>query len=132
MTGHPNHLSLFHGVSRLLATSPTGSEYPLVAYSLKSKPVVIKYTGILAPVMIKLKTFLSKALDTLVHGTEDSNTALPVRPVFVAGIEEYLRTIVAILQHQSQRIWFRWLYMALSQHMWVNEWERIHADKETL
>lgn len=132
MTGHPNHLSLFHGVSRLLAAPPTGIGYPLAAFSLKSKPVVIKYTGILAPVLIKLKIGLSKVLDILVHDTEGGNTALPVRPIFVAGMEEYRRTVVAILRHRSQRIWFRWLYMAFSQHMWVNEWGRIHAEKEML
>jgi len=83
-------------------------------------------------VLIKLKTSLSKVLDTLVHDTEDSNTVLPIRPVFVAGMEEYRRTVVAILRHRSQRIWFRWLYMAFSQHMWVNEWEHIHADEGML
>lgn len=82
--------------------------------------------------LIKLKTSLSKVLDALVHDTEDSNAVVPIRPVFVAGMEQYSRTVVAILRHRSQRIWFRWLYMAFSQHMWVNEWERIHADESML
>ncbi len=133
MSGHPNHFSLYHGVSHLLDASPAGIRYPLVAYSLKSKPVIIKYTGILAPVLIKLKVVSSRALDTLVNGTKGTNPIFPVRPVFVAGIKEYRRTVIAALRHQSQRVWFRWLYMAFSQYMWVNEWERIHAigDKRT-
>jgi N-acetylglucosaminylphosphatidylinositol deacetylase len=81
--------------------------------------------GILAPVLIKLKVVFSRALDILVNGT-NGNTVFP-RRVFVAGINEYRRTVTAALRHQSQRVWFRWLYMAFSEYMWVNEWERIHA-----
>jgi N-acetylglucosaminylphosphatidylinositol deacetylase len=90
--------------------------------------VIIKYTGILSPVLIQLKASFSKVLDTLIHGKEANNTVFSVRPVFVAGIKEYHRTVVATLQHRSQRIWFRWLYMTFSQYMWVNEWERIQPD----
>lgn len=126
MSGHPNHFSLYHGVSRLLAASPAGIGHPLVAYSLKSKPVIIKYIGILGPVLIKSKVILSRALDIMVNGTNGSNSVVPVGPVFVAGIKEYRRTVIAALRHQSQRVWFRWLYMAFSQYMWANEWERIH------
>lgn len=127
MSGHPNHFSLYHGVSRLLDASPAGFNYPLEAYSLKSKPIIIKYTGILAPMLIKLKITCFRVLDTLVNGTNGSDLAFSVRPVFVAGIKEYRRTVIAALRHQSQRVWFRWLYMSFSQYMWVNEWERIHA-----
>ncbi len=131
VSGHPNHFSLYHGVSRLLAGSLAGTRYPLVAYSLKSKPTIIKYTGILAPMLIKLKIVSFRALGTLVNGMNGSNPVLSVRPVFVAGIKEYRRTVIAALRHQSQRVWFRWLYLAFSQYMWVNEWERIHATAKT-
>jgi N-acetylglucosaminylphosphatidylinositol deacetylase len=97
-----------------------------VAYSLKSKPIITKFMGILAPVLIKLKVVFSRALNIFVNGTNGTNSVFP-RPVFVAGIKEYRRTVIAALRHQSQRVWFRWLYMAFSQYMWVNEWERIHA-----
>ena len=127
MSGHPNHVSLYHGVSRLLAVSKAGIRHPLVAYSLKSKPIIVKYTGILAPMLIKLKILSSRALGILVYGTKDSNSVFFVRPVFVAGINEYRRTVIAALRHQSQRVWFRWLYLVFSQYMWVDEWERIHA-----
>jgi N-acetylglucosaminylphosphatidylinositol deacetylase len=98
-----------------------------VAYSLKSKPIIIKYTGILAPILMKLKTVSFRVLGTLINGTNGINSDVSVRPVFVAGIKEYRRTVIAALRHQSQRVWFRWLYMAFSQYMWVNEWERIPA-----
>jgi hypothetical protein len=98
-----------------------------VAYSLKSKPIIVKYAGILAPMLIKLKNLFFRALGTLVNGTNGSISVFSVRPVFVAGIKEYHRTVIAALRHQSQCFWFRRLYMAFSQYMWVNEWERIHA-----
>ena len=127
MSGHPNHISLYRGVSLLLATSPAGIRYPLVAYSLSSKQLLVKYTGILTPVFVKLKVVISRALDAMVHGAKNSSSASSDRPIFVAGIKQYHRTVVATLQHRSQRVWFRWLYMAFSQYMWVNEWERIPA-----
>jgi N-acetylglucosaminylphosphatidylinositol deacetylase len=127
VSGHPNHFSLYRGVSHLLAASPAGIRHPLVAYSLKSKPIITKYIGILGPVLIKLKAIFSKALDIMVNGTNGSDSVVPVGPVFVAGIKEYRRTVIAALRHQSQSVWFRWLYMAFSQYMWVNEWERIHV-----
>ena len=125
MSGHPNHISLYHGVSLLLARPQAGISDPLTAYSLKSKPIVIKYTGIFAPLYVKSKMALSRAADAMRRGVKRSSSPLFDRPVFVAGLRQYLRTVVATLQHQSQRIWFRWLYMAFSQYMWVNEWERI-------
>ena len=73
--------------------------------------------------LIKLKFASFRVLGSLVN----DNSVFSVRPVFVAGIKEYRRAVIAALRHQSQRVWFRWLYMAFSQYMWVNEWERIHA-----
>jgi N-acetylglucosaminylphosphatidylinositol deacetylase len=83
--------------------------------------------GILAPVLIKLKVVFSRAVDKLINATNGSDS---VRPVYVAGKKEYRQIAIAALRHQSQRVWFRWLYMAFSQYMWVNEWERIHAIAE--
>ncbi|KAH9177828.1 LmbE-like protein [Lactarius sanguifluus] len=111
VSGHPNHYSLYHGVSELLAMPPTSFKYPLAAYSLTSN--VLQSTG---------------------RGTENGSPDLPVQPIFVAGIGGYYRAVLATLQHRSQRAWFRWLYMGFSQYLWVNEWERIHAtvDVKTL
>lgn len=110
--------------------SPAGIIHPLTAYSLTSKPVVTKYVGILAPILVKLKMTFSGVLQYTVHGSP----GLPVRPIFVAGIGGYYRAVLATMQHRSQHTWFRWLYMIFSQYMWVNEWERIHAtvDVKTL
>jgi N-acetylglucosaminylphosphatidylinositol deacetylase len=127
VSGHPNHYSLYHGVSQLLAMPPTGIKSPLAAYSLTSKSVVTKYIGILAPILVKLKMSFFRVIQSAGRGTEDSSARVLVRPIFVAGIREYYRAVLATLQHRSQLAWFRWLYMVFSQYLWVNEWERIHA-----
>jgi N-acetylglucosaminylphosphatidylinositol deacetylase len=41
---------------------------------------------------------------------------------FVSGIGEYLKALQAMQAHQSQLVWFRWLYVAFSKYMWVNAW----------
>ncbi|KAI9441186.1 LmbE-like protein [Lactarius indigo] len=134
VSGHPNHYSLYHGVSELLAKPPASFKYPLAAYSLTSKSVITKYTGIMAPILVKLKMTFSRVLQSTGRDTENGSLGLPVRPIFVAGIGGYYRAVLATLQHRSQRAWFRWLYMVFSQYLWVNEWERIHAtlDVKTL
>ncbi|KAI0262546.1 LmbE-like protein [Gloeopeniophorella convolvens] len=122
ITGHPNHYSLYHGVSRLLATEPSVTRHPLVAYALTSKPVFVKFTGVINPLLIKLSAVLPTTLQSIVPGGTSRD-----RPVFVAGVKEYVRAVEATMQHRSQRIWFRWLYLAFSQYMWMNEWEFIPA-----
>ena len=46
----------------------------------------------------------------------------PVIPAFISGWAEYKTAVRAMLRHKSQMAWFRWLYVAFSRYMWVNEW----------
>ena len=46
----------------------------------------------------------------------------PVIPAFISGWAEYKTAVRAMLRHKSQMVWFRWLYVAFSRYMWVNEW----------
>jgi len=43
-------------------------------------------------------------------------------PVFISGAQEYLTALKSMYQHRSQIVWFRYLYVAASRYMWVNEW----------
>ena len=43
----------------------------------------------------------------------------------VSGAEGYARAHRAMRQHWSQLVWFRWLYVAFSRYMWVNEWVEV-------
>ncbi|THH21145.1 hypothetical protein EW146_g348 [Bondarzewia mesenterica] len=113
---HPNHKSLFHGVSYLLSTLSDPPE----AYGLISLPTFAKYIGPFAPLLAKLDLTVSLALSHL--GYPISNI-----PVSVAGARGYLTAARALTQHRSQMVWFRWLYLSFSRYMWVNEWMEIPA-----
>jgi N-acetylglucosaminylphosphatidylinositol deacetylase len=51
-----------------------------------------------------------------------------VLPVFVSGAKEYLSALRAMQAHRSQLVGFRWLYLAFSRYMWVNEWVEVKVD----
>lgn len=139
ISSHPNHYSLFYGVSQLLSSFPSNPETPSSltyprprAYSLISVSTANKYISLLAPLFAKMDLLFLQFLDHYDllprSGRRNSgNTVIAGIPVFVAGGSDYLRTVKAILQHDSQLVWFRWLYMAFSRYMWVNEWVEIPA-----
>ncbi|KAI0315707.1 N-acetylglucosaminylphosphatidylinositoldeacety la se [Amylostereum chailletii] len=120
VSSHPNHLSLFHGTSYLLGSLPS----PPRAYALISVPLSIKYTGPLAPALAKLDLNFSRAL--AYFNMQPSLSAHPIS-VYVSGVRQWARALRALSCHHSQLVWFRWLYMAFSRYMWVNEWYEIPA-----
>jgi len=121
ISSHPNHISLMHGVSRMLDIQTLKS--PLKAYSLITVPLAHKYIGTFAPLLAKLDIGFAQLLGIL--GLVDGG-GMPV-PVFVSGISEYLTALKAMRKHESQLVWFRWLYVSFSRYMWVNEWVEIPA-----
>ncbi|KAI0066825.1 LmbE-like protein [Artomyces pyxidatus] len=127
---HPNHISLFFGVSRLLSDI-RGTNPPVRAFSLVSVPTLVKYVGVAAPLLAKLDLAFSRALTFFgfshpfaAKGATHSQSALPV---FVAGVDGYLTAARAIVKHRSQLVWYRYLYLVFSRYMWVNEWVEIPA-----
>ncbi|KAH9933045.1 putative deacetylase LmbE-like domain-containing protein, partial [Fomitopsis serialis] len=116
ISGHPNHISLCHGAARLLSSFPSSSDSDDSAltrprlFTLVSVPLVWKYTGPASPLLLKA----SSAIAGKGRG-----------PAFVAGVREYVTALRAMMQHRSQLVWFRWLYVAFSRYMWVNEWVEV-------
>lgn len=49
--------------------------------------------------------------------------------VFVSGVREYGTALRAMRAHGSQTKWYRWLYVAFSRYMWVNEWVEVEVDR---
>lgn len=43
----------------------------------------------------------------------------------MSGWDGYMRALQAMMQHHSQLVWFRWLYVSFSRYMWVNEWAEV-------
>ena len=104
---HPNHISLPGGISYLL-TSPSA---PVVkVFTLTTVPLLNKYMGPLSSPLAKLRAWLP--------WTGNNHT-------YVAGFGGYLTAFRAMYQHQSQLVWFRWLYVLFSRYMWVNQWEEM-------
>ena len=57
-----------------------------------------------------------------------TDVGVPV-PVFVAGLDDWMTEVKAVMMHWSQMRWFRWLGVAGSRYFWVNEWVEIRGIK---
>ena len=93
-SGHANHVATYRGVRHFLARRPE-----LQGWVLETVGPVMRFTGWLGAAAAALAI----EEDALLH----------VTPKFLAPQR-------AMLCHQSQLAWFRWLYMATSVHMCVN------------
>ncbi|KAI0696846.1 putative deacetylase LmbE-like domain-containing protein [Cytidiella melzeri] len=120
ISDHPNHKSLPRGVLHLISTfqqkhpnTPTPRLFTLLSHTLADK-----YIGPLAPLLAKFDILAGGLLQR--YGFVSQSTS--GLPVFVAGVHEYRQAFGAMMQHKSQLVWFRWLYMLFSRYMWVNEW----------
>ncbi|KAI9063770.1 LmbE-like protein [Trametes sanguinea] len=107
VSSHPNHISLPKGAAHLLSTLPPAStkRRPRL-FSLITVPLHEKYLGPIGPVSTRLALSIAHLWHRLA----------------VSGWEGYARALRAMMQHRSQLVWFRWLYVSFSRYMWVNEW----------
>ena len=128
---HPNHISLALGAAKLLSLSGM-TEHGLKTFVLRTRGVVMKYTGIFSAVGERLAhTFCQ--LSNLGAGhpflvTPREFTCKEQRGrVIVSTMSGYYTAIRAMLEHRSQLIWFRWLYVSFSRYMWVNDWIEIRV-----
>lgn len=140
ISGHPNHASLPAGIKHLLSSYKPASSAPKL-FTLISVPLPSKYLSILAPSLAKfdihLVDFIHFVEKKLTNGlvaigllspsppSDIEKLAEKTMPVFVAGFSHYLSALRAMRKHRSQLVWFRWLYVAFSRYMWVNEWDQI-------
>jgi len=118
VSSHPNHISLMYGAAHTLKSNRL--DEPLRVFGLITVPLVPKYTGPIAALLAKLDIRFAKVLGTLGFGEGRTPVA-----VFVSGTGEYFTAVKAMMQHRSQLVWFRWLYVAFSRYMWVNEWVEV-------
>jgi len=115
------------------------SSDPPRLFTLLTVPLAAKYVSVLAPpigkaviygflvtqkleflVMNILAKFHPELAASKTHGTQSWS-------FFISGYWEYLRALQAMQAHESQLVWFRWLYVAFSQYMWVNAWIEMKA-----
>jgi len=110
ISGHPNHASLPLGIASLRALM---MEKNLVTnfklLMLVSRNRILKYTGPLNIPSMELQSRL---------GYPGYLTA------FISW-NGYLTAYQAMLEHKSQLLWFRYIYLVFSRYMYINEWEEL-------
>ncbi|WWD05422.1 hypothetical protein V865_003499 [Kwoniella europaea PYCC6329] len=113
ITHHPNHISLPQALA-LLQTHTQPS--PKITH-LKSPGVIPKFTGPLYPIYLNLQKILYHILksDGQKEGQGEKGLAVVSSPT------QWVQSIQAMMAHRTQLVWFRWLYLAASRLMWVNE-----------
>ncbi|KAI6795108.1 chitin synthase export chaperone [Hortaea werneckii] len=118
VSGHPNHISLFHGASlflRNLMHRHAGWESPVKLYTLTSVNMVRKYSSILDSIM---------TIITCIWRTKE-RSEFPTPLLVVSGpggVRKAQRAMTTA--HESQMRWFRWGWIGLSRYMVVNDLKR--------
>jgi N-acetylglucosaminylphosphatidylinositol deacetylase len=98
ISGHPNHISLYHGLKAFLKEN-TG----IKGYCLKSISIIRKFT------------FMIDIIPTIISSDF----------TITASVGEYFTIRNSMLLHQSQMLWFRYFYITLSRYMIINDWEKV-------
>lgn len=118
VSSHPNHISLYHGARKFAASllrGRSGWTSPVDLYTLRSVSVLRKYTSILDV----FATMASWA--TVKH----ADKAHPGGLVFLSQLagEGALPTAWSAMTtaHQSQMVWFRYLWITFSRYMVIND-----------
>ncbi|MCJ1407509.1 N-acetylglucosaminyl-phosphatidylinositol de-N-acetylase [Ptychographa xylographoides] len=127
VSGHRNHISLYHGAVawvRALMRGHGGWECPVTLYTLRSTNVVRKYLSILdAPF-----TILQCVLQSVRAGTaaeRRNKERMPTRLMYLSDIGGYRMAQRAMTEaHRSQMRWFRWGWIAVGRFMVVNDLRR--------
>ncbi|TKA29244.1 hypothetical protein B0A50_03754 [Salinomyces thailandicus] len=118
VSGHPNHISLYHGAAlflRSLMQRHAGWECPVRLYTLTSVNVLRKYSSVLDSVMTVV---------TCVWRTKErSNFPTPLLVVSGPGSMRKAQKAMTTA-HKSQMRWFRWGWIGLSRYMVVNDLKR--------
>jgi N-acetylglucosaminylphosphatidylinositol deacetylase len=119
VSGHPNHISLYHGarafVAALVAGKP-GWQPPVDLYTLTTVPLARKYTAFLDV----LATLTSWAI-----GADKADKKHPGGLVFLSGLAGQGSITTAwkamVSAHKSQMVWFRYGWISLSRYMYIND-----------
>ncbi|OCF31873.1 hypothetical protein I317_02948 [Kwoniella heveanensis CBS 569] len=129
ISNHPNHIAL----SRAIAYLPTPDPPRII--QLRSPATLPKFTGPLYAIYLYLKDELDILLTRMLSSvgtstrTDSSSTTTttpegqqePNTHIVVSSPAQWLQSVQAMMYHKSQLVWFRWLYLAFSRLMWINE-----------
>ncbi|KAK4505592.1 hypothetical protein PRZ48_003555 [Zasmidium cellare] len=115
VSGHPNHISLFHGATafmRGLMQGRAGWEAPVKMYTLTSTNVLRKYSSVLDSVWTVM---------TCIWRTKERG-AFPTPLLSVSLPGDVRKAQLAMTTaHKSQMRWFRWGWIGISRYMVIND-----------
>ena len=119
VSGHPNHISLYHGAKAFVAALVAGKSGwapPVDLYTLTTVPTARKYSAFLDV----LATLASWAV-----GADKKDKKHPGGLVFLNGLAGHGGVTTAwkamISAHKSQMVWFRYGWISLSRYMYIND-----------
>lgn len=132
VSGHINHISLYHGARAWLESLMRGHEgwrCPVQLYTLTSTNIVRKYISIFdAPVTmiwgIIRDAFKNsrKVQSRSSKGREGALGPGPGKLLFVNDVMQYRTAQRAMTNgHKSQMVWFRWGWIGVGRYMIVND-----------
>ena len=135
VSGHTNHVSLYHGARAWLEGLMKGREgwrCPVDMYTLTSTNIVRKYMSALdAPVSmlwgVLEGVFKGERKDggRSSQGREGATQAPPEKLLFVSDIAQYRTAQKAMTHgHKSQMRWFRWGWIGVGRYVVVNDLKR--------
>lgn len=120
VSGHPNHISLYHGAKAFVAALVHGEPSrasPVDLYTLKSVSLLRKYMSVL-DVFATLMTAWGR-------GVGRGNMAHPDGLIFMAGLSGAGGVSTAwramTRAHRSQMVWFRYGWIAFSRYIVMND-----------
>ncbi|KAI9202010.1 putative deacetylase LmbE-like domain-containing protein [Polychytrium aggregatum] len=134
ITNHPNHRSAFHGVRKLIRSGavpdPTSDQAQattassVLAFSLDSISLARKYTSVLDLIPTTLLAWLRS--QPQISTDEGPNSRYSGQPLVVVAPPWHVQKgFRAMFRHRSQLVWFRYLYLASSRYMLINELHQI-------
>ena len=118
VSGHPNHVALFHGAQnflRALMQRHAGWECPVKLYTLTSVNVLRKYSSVLDAV--------STVMTCIWRRKERGEFPTPLLVVSGPGSVRTAQRAMTTA-HRSQMRWFRWGWIGVSRYMVVNDLKR--------
>ncbi|KAL8956999.1 MAG: hypothetical protein Q9193_005619 [Seirophora villosa] len=124
VSGHPNHIALYHGARAWLDGLMKGKEgwrCPVELHTLTSTSILRKYISFLDAPMTMLFGFLGG----LKASRRPDGAGGRRQALFVSDVGQWRQAQKAMTTaHQSQMRWFRWGWITFGRYMVVNDLKR--------
>ena len=136
ISGHPNHSAVFRGVEEFLQSSADlyiSSNHFVVCYKLETVSTFRKFSSIFDISTSFCIHLLKKALTTCNYNQKNDlypkSVDWPDILLLIGGGIKL--THLAMMEHKSQYIWWRQLFVIFSRYSFINTLSRISLVKET-